>query len=154
MKLRGGFKPSSIAFAQVNKRENRNAKNGFASGAYAGGLNVVKSEEGTALNISGGTFTRTAAPRWGITGTVLVYGATTITGGTFNEKSTSPSARVVVTGKVDGYDSVTYIKGGTFVGFDPSASPREKVRATWLPAMLLLTTPMAPTALSLPVAHT
>lgn len=77
---------------------------------------MVKSEEGTTLNISGGAFTRTAAPRWGITGTVLVYGTTTITGGTFNEKSTSPSARVVVTGKVDGYDSVTYIKGGTFNG--------------------------------------
>lgn len=77
---------------------------------------MVKSEEGTTLNISGGAFTRTASPRWGITGTVLVYGTTTITGGTFNEKSTSPSARVVVTGKVDGYDSVTYIKGGTFNG--------------------------------------
>ena len=77
---------------------------------------MIKSEEGTTLNISGGAFTRTAAPRWGITGTVLVYGTTTITGGTFNEKSTSPSARVVVTGKVDGYDSVTYIKGGTFNG--------------------------------------
>lgn len=77
---------------------------------------MVKSEEGTTLNISGGAFTRTAAPRWGITGTVLVYGTTTITGGAFNEKSTSPSVRVVVTGKVDGYDSVTYIKGGTFNG--------------------------------------
>lgn len=88
----------------------------IASGTYTGGLNVVKSEEGSTLNISGGTFTRTTAPRWGVTGTVLVYGTTTITGGTFNEKSTSTNARVVVTGKVDGYDSVTYIKGGTFNG--------------------------------------
>ena len=86
------------------------------SGSYSGGLNVVKSEEDSTLTINGGTFTRETAPRWGITGTVLVYGATTITGGTFNEKSTSPNARVVVTGKVDGYDSVTYIKGGTFNG--------------------------------------
>ena len=88
----------------------------ITSGSYTGGLNVVKSEEGSTLTINGGTFTRETAPRWGITGTVLVYGTTTITGGTFNEKSTSTNARVVVTGKVNGYDSVTYIKGGTFNG--------------------------------------
>ena len=88
----------------------------ITSGTYTGGLNVVKSEEGSVLNISGGTFTRETAPRWGITGTVLVYGTTTITGGTFNEKSTSTNARVVVTGRVDGYDSITYVKGGTFNG--------------------------------------
>ena len=88
----------------------------IASGTYTGGLNVVKSEEGSKLIITGGTFTRTTAPRWGVTGTVLVCGTTTITGGTFNEKSTSANARVVVTGRVDGYDSVTYIKGGTFNG--------------------------------------
>ena len=88
----------------------------ITSGTYTGGLNVVKSEEGSVLNISGGTFTREKAPRWGITGTVLVYGTTTITGGTFNEKSTSTNARVVVTGRVDGYDSITYVKGGTFNG--------------------------------------
>ena len=88
----------------------------ITSGTYTGGLNVVKSEEGSVLNISGGTFTRKTAPKWGITGTVLVYGTTTITGGTFNEKSTSTNARVVVTGRVDGYDSITYVKGGTFNG--------------------------------------
>ncbi len=88
----------------------------ITSGTYTGGLNVVKSEEGSVLNISGGTFTRETAPRWGITGTVLVYGTTTITGGTFNEKSTSTNARVVVTGRVNGYASITYVKGGTFNG--------------------------------------
>ena len=88
----------------------------ITSGTYTGGLNVVKSEEGSVLNISGGTFTRETAPKWGITGTVLVYGTTTITGGTFNEKSTSTNARVVVTGRVNGYDSITYVKGGTFNG--------------------------------------
>lgn len=88
----------------------------ITSGTYNGGLNVVKSEEGSKLTITGGTFTRETAPRWGITGTVLVYGTTTITGGTFNEKSTSTNARVVVTGRVDGYDSITYVKGGTFNG--------------------------------------
>lgn len=88
----------------------------ITSGTYTGGLNVVKSEEGSVLNISGGTFTRETAPRWGITGTVLVYGTTTITGGTFNEKSTSTNASVVVTGRVNGYTSITYVKGGTFNG--------------------------------------
>lgn len=88
----------------------------ITSGTYNGGLNVVKSEEGSKLTITGGTFTRETAPRWGITGTVLVYGTTTITGGTFNEKSTSTNARVVVTGRVNGYTSITYVKGGTFNG--------------------------------------
>ena len=88
----------------------------ITSGTYTGGMNTVKSEEGSVLNISGGTFTRETAPRWGITGTVLVYGTTTITGGTFNEKSTSTNARVVVTGRVNGYTSITYVKGGTFNG--------------------------------------
>lgn len=88
----------------------------ITSGTYTGGLNVVKSEEDSKLTITGGTFTREKAPRWGITGTVLVYGTTTITGGTFNEKSTSTNARVVVTGRVDGYESITYVKGGTFNG--------------------------------------
>lgn len=88
----------------------------ITSGTYTGGLNVVKSEEGSKLTITGGTFTRETAPRWGITGTVLVYGTTTITGGTFNEKSTSTNARVVVTGRVNGYTSITYVKGGTFNG--------------------------------------
>ena len=88
----------------------------ITSGTYTGGLNVVKSEEGSKLTITGGTFTRETALRWGITGTVLVYGTTTITGGTFNEKSISTNARVVVTGRVDGYESITYVKGGTFNG--------------------------------------
>lgn len=88
----------------------------ITSGTYTGGLNVVKSEEGSKLTITGGTFTRKTAPKWGITGTVLVYGTTTITGGTFNEKSTSTNARVVVTGRVNGYTSITYVKGGTFNG--------------------------------------
>lgn len=86
------------------------------SGSYTGGLNVVKSEEGSTLVINGGKFTRNSAPRWGITGTILVYGDTTIHGGEFIDNSTSTNARVIVTGIVDGYTSITRITGGTFTG--------------------------------------
>lgn len=84
------------------------------SGTYKGGLNVVKSEEGSVLTINGGTFTRDWAPKYGVTGTILVYGTTTIKDGTFIDKSTSNNARVVVTGVVEGYTSITYVKGGSF----------------------------------------
>ena len=84
------------------------------SGTYEGGLNVVKSEEGSTLTINGGKFTRDWAPKYGVTGTILVYGTTTIKDGTFIDKSTSNNARVVVTGVVEGYTSITYVKGGSF----------------------------------------
>jgi len=86
------------------------------SGTYTGGLNVVKSEEGSTLTINGGTFTRTWAPKFGITGTILVYGKTTITGGTFTDNSTSTNARVLVTGVMSGYPSLTTVTGGHFTG--------------------------------------
>ena len=88
----------------------------ITSGTYSGGLNVVKSEEGSTLTINGGTFTRSYAPRFGITGTIMVYGTTTITGGTFIDESSSTNARVIATGKVAGYDSITYVTGGAFTG--------------------------------------
>ncbi len=84
------------------------------SGEYSGGLNVVKSEEGSVLTINGGEFTRTSAPRFGITGTILVYGTTTITGGKFIDNTSSTNARVVVTGVVEGYTAITRITGGSF----------------------------------------
>lgn len=87
----------------------------ITSGTYTGGLNVVKSEEDSTLTINGGTFTRNSAPRYGITGTILVYGTTTINGGEFTEASSSNNARVLVTGLVSGHPSVTYITGGKFV---------------------------------------
>lgn len=84
------------------------------SGTYTGGLNVVKSEEGSVLTINDGEFTRTSAPRFGITGTILVYGTTTITGGKFIDNTSSTNARVVVTGVVEGYTAITRITGGSF----------------------------------------
>lgn len=86
------------------------------SGSYTGGLNVVKSEEGSALVINGGKFTHNSAPKWGITGAILVYGDTTINGGEFVDNSTSTNARVIVTGIENGYTSITRITGGTFTG--------------------------------------
>ena len=84
------------------------------SGEYSGGLNVVKSEEGSVLTINGGEFTRTSAPSFGITGTILVYGTTTITGGEFIDNTSSANARVLVTGVVKGYTAITKISGGKF----------------------------------------
>ena len=51
------------------------------SGTYTGGLNTVKSEEGSKLTITGGKFVSDYAPKYNITGTILVYGDTIITGG-------------------------------------------------------------------------
>lgn len=84
------------------------------SGTYTGGLNTVKSEEGSTLNISGGKFVSDYAPKYNVTGTILVYGATTISGGEFIQNSASTAARTIVTGVVEGYSSKTYVTGGTF----------------------------------------
>ena len=88
----------------------------ITSGTYTGGMNTVKSEEGSALNISGGTFTCDFGKKWSYTAVILVYGTTTITGGEFIQKTTNTSsyAKVVMTGKVDGYEAFTKVTGGTF----------------------------------------
>ena len=86
------------------------------SGTYTGGMNTVKSEEGSTLVINGGTFTCDYGKKWSYTAVILVYGDTTINGGTFIQKTTNTSsyAKVVMTGKVDGYDAITKITGGSF----------------------------------------
>ena len=88
----------------------------ITSGTYTGGLDVVKSEEGSVLNINGGTFTLNYAQKWKFNAVILVYGDTTISGGEFiqNAKVTSAYPQVVVTGVVDGYTATTKITGGTF----------------------------------------
>ena len=89
----------------------------ITSGDYSGGLNVVKSEEGSILNISGGKFTLSYATN-GYTGVILAYGTTTITGGEFIQSLTTTGRwnhpQVVVTGVVEGYPAITKITGGTF----------------------------------------
>ena len=86
------------------------------SGTYTGGLNVVKSEEGSKLTITGGTFTLEYAPSSGYTATILVYGDTTITGGEFIQNAIPKwgNPQVVMTGVVEGYTAITRITGGTF----------------------------------------
>lgn len=89
----------------------------IASGTYTGGMNTVKSEEGSTLTINGGTFTCDFGKKWSYTAVILVYGTTTINGGEFIQKTTNTSsyAKVVMTGKVDGYAAVTKVTGGKFV---------------------------------------
>ncbi len=87
------------------------------SGSYSGGLNVVKSDEGSTLAINGGKFELSYASSQGYTGVIFNYGNATITGGEFvcnapYKKWAHP--QVVVTGVVDGYSSSTKIMGGTF----------------------------------------
>ena len=86
------------------------------SGTYEGGLNVVKSEEGSTLTINGGKFTGTYAPSSGYTAVILVYGNTTITGGEFIQNATPKWGypQVVMTGIVEGYEAITRVTGGTF----------------------------------------
>ena len=90
----------------------------ITSGEYSGGLNVVKSEEGSVLKINGGTFTLNyAASDYNYTAVILVYGDTTITDGTFVQTATPKWGypQVVMTGLVEGYTAITRITGGTFI---------------------------------------
>ena len=87
------------------------------SGSYSGGLNVVKSEEDSTLNINGGKFELSYATN-GYTGVVFAYGNTTITGGEFIQSLTTTGRwnhpQVIATGMVEGHPSFTKITGGTF----------------------------------------
>lgn len=88
------------------------------SGSYSGGLDVVKSEEGSTLTINGGKFELSHAVKYGYTAVILVYGNTTITDGEFVCSATTPnwaSPKVVMTGEVAGHPSFTKITGGSFV---------------------------------------
>ena len=87
------------------------------SGEYSGGMDTVKSEEGSTLTINGGTFTCDFGKKWSYTAVILTYGTTTITGGEFIQKTTNTSsyAKVVMTGKVEGYEAFTKVTGGKFV---------------------------------------
>ena len=86
----------------------------ISSGEYSGGLNVVKSEEDSKLTINGGTFSRDTAPKYDITGVILVYGDTTIIGGEFHNNANTTGSRTIVTGVVEGYASITKVTGGNF----------------------------------------
>lgn len=87
------------------------------SGEYSGGLNVVKSEEGSTLVINGGTFTLAHSVE-GYTGVIFAYGDTTITGGEFIQSLTNCGRwhhpQVVATGVVEGYTAITRVTGGSF----------------------------------------
>ena len=89
----------------------------ITSGTYTGGLNVVKSEEGSKLTINGGKFTLDYATN-GYTGVIFAYGDTTITGGEFIQSLTTTGRwnhpQVIATGVVEGYTAITRVTGGTF----------------------------------------
>ena len=90
----------------------------ITSGSYTGGLDVVKSEEGSKLTITGGTFTLDYATS-GYTAVILVYGDTTISGGEFIQSLTTTGRwnhpQVIATGVVEGYTAITRVTGGNFV---------------------------------------
>lgn len=89
----------------------------ITSGTYTGGLNVVKSEEDSVLNISGGTFELSYATN-GYTGVIFAYGDTTISGGEFIQNATNGKwnhPQVIVTGVVEGHTAITRVTGGNFV---------------------------------------
>ena len=87
------------------------------SGTYTGGLNVVKSEEGSTLVINGGKFTLEYATS-GYTGVIFAYGTTTITGGEFIQNLTTTGRwnhpQVILAGVVEGYTSSVIVTGGKF----------------------------------------
>ena len=88
------------------------------SGTYEGGLNVVKSEEGSKLTINGGKFTLNHAVSNNYNGVILSAGMTKITDGEFIQNATTPRwahPQVVLAMKVDGYPSTIEITGGKFI---------------------------------------
>ena len=89
----------------------------ITSGTYTGGLNVVKSEEGSKLTITGGTFTLNYATN-GYTGVIFAYGDTTISGGEFIQSLTTTGQwnhpQVIATGVVEGHTAITKVTGGSF----------------------------------------
>lgn len=92
------------------------------SGNYIGGLNVIKSEEGSKLEINDGYFELQNSGDF--TGTILSFGLTTINGGKFvnNASGRWCYSKVIVAGVVDGYDSHITINDGTFVDNNKSTS--------------------------------
>ena len=88
------------------------------SGTYTGGLNVVKSEEGSTLVINGGDFTLDYSVSNAYNAVIFVYGDTTINGGTFTQSLTTAGKwahpQVVATGVVEGYTAITRVTGGKF----------------------------------------
>lgn len=86
------------------------------SGSYAGGLNVVKSEEDSVLTINGGKFELSYATS-GYTGVILNYGNATINSGEFICSASYVKwahPQCVATGLVEGHPSSTKITGGAF----------------------------------------
>lgn len=90
----------------------------ITSGTYTGGLNVVKSEEGSTLVINGGDFTLDYSVSNAYNAVIFVYGDTTINGGTFTQSLTTAGKwahpQVVATGVVEGYTAITRVTGGKF----------------------------------------
>lgn len=89
----------------------------ITSGEYSGGLNVVKSEEGSTLTINGGTFTLSYAKGWSYNGVILSAGITNISGGNFIQNATTPAKShpsVILAMLVEGYTSKIEITGGSF----------------------------------------
>lgn len=90
----------------------------ITSGTYTGGLNVVKSEEGSTLVINGGDFTLDYGVSNSYNAVIFVYGDTTINGGTFTQSLTTAGKwahpQVVATGVVEGYTAITRVTGGKF----------------------------------------
>lgn len=84
------------------------------SGNYIGGLDVVKSEEGSKLEINGGYFELKNSTSTGYVGVIYNYGITTINNGEFVNFSTGRYAQVVFTGMAEGYESHLTINGGVF----------------------------------------
>ena len=84
------------------------------SGNYIGGLDVIKSEQGSKLEINGGYFELKKGIK-DITGVILSYGTTTINNGEFVNTGIGYGTKVIVAGIVGGYESHVIINDGTFV---------------------------------------
>ena len=97
------------------------------SGTYEGGLNVVKSEEGSTLTINGGKFTGNYEISNYYNGVILSAGTTTINDGEFIQSANElywGRPQVVLAMQVTGYTSLVTVNGGTFTNKHSSSGSK------------------------------
>ena len=97
------------------------------SGTYTGGMNVVKTEPNSTMEINGGEFEINWAKAWNDNAVILTYGKTTINGGIFTQAATAPyngCPQVLMTGEDGGVIGELSVYDGTFINNHTNSSAK------------------------------
>ena len=95
------------------------------SGTYTGGMNVVKTEPNSTMEINGGEFELNWAKAWNYNAVIFTYGKTTIKGGIFTQAATAPARatpQVLMTGEDGGVIGELSVYDGTFINNHTNSS--------------------------------